>query len=72
MILPINGIRKNNMLSVIATLPSATTTLNEAGAWSSVIVEDLWPFAMLAVGVFLGFGILMFIINAVKGGFSGK
>jgi len=57
------------MLGILFTLPDASTTLASVGAYSSPIMTDLLPIAILGIGVFLGFFIVQFLIGAVAGAF---
>lgn len=51
----------------LATLPSASSTLAQIGAYSSPLFDDLLPFAILAIGFFVGIFIIRFIIQAITG-----
>lgn len=54
------------LTGVLATLPSATTTLAGIGEWSSPIFAELWPFGLMAMGVFLGFFIIRYVIGLFR------
>lgn len=54
------------MLSVLATLPSASTTLTDAGAWSSYLFSDLWAFLAFAAGLSLFAGLAGFFLAGVS------
>jgi len=54
------------LVGVLATLPSATSTLAQVGAWSSPIFDELWPFGVFAIGVFLGFFLIKYIIGLFR------
>lgn len=47
---------------VLATLPSGTQALASVGEYSSPLFTDLLPFAFFGGGIFLGLGLIAFII----------
>lgn len=54
----------------LATLPSSTTFLASVGEWSGSIFSDLLPFAIYAIGIILGVGLIAFIIFIIFKGLS--
>lgn len=54
------------LLISLATLPSASEFFASTSEWSSPMFTDLLPFAMLAIGLFLGIALIYFIINALR------
>lgn len=43
--------------------PAVTTTLADIGAWASPIFDDFFPWAKLAIGVIIGFGVIAWIVR---------
>lgn len=43
--------------------PAVTTTLYEIGLWAVPIFNDFFPWAKLAVGILIGFGVVAWIIR---------
>jgi len=58
------------MLTII-TAPSATTTFSGISEWASPLFNDLWPFANIIIGVFVGIFIIGWLIRAISGAFHG-
>lgn len=51
--------------SVLYDLPTGTTTLNEIGAYSLPLVDELLPLAWLLVGVVVGAIVISMLINGI-------
>lgn len=58
------------MYGILFTLPAASTTLADVGAYSEPIASDLMPIVFLGLGVFLGLFIIAWMISAVASALS--
>lgn len=47
------------------TLPDASSTLNQIGAYSSPVFTDILPLVLLIVGVLLAFVVVKLLISAL-------
>lgn len=54
------------LFGTLFTIPDATTTLSDVGAWSGPLFTDLWPLVMMIGGIALALGIAFSIIRAIK------
>jgi len=51
------------MLGVLFTVPDATTSLASISEWSSPLFTEFWPYAMIAIGIFLGIWGVKFVVS---------
>jgi hypothetical protein len=56
--------------STLIDLPSASTTIAAAGAWSSPIFDNFFPIAIVEVGIFVGVAVVVFLIGSMSGAFG--
>jgi len=50
------------MLSYL-TLPTASSTFEGMAPWFNTIIDEFWPWALIAIGVSLAFGGIAWIIG---------
>jgi hypothetical protein len=54
------------LTTTFATLPSPAAMISGISDWSGPMFDALWPFALIAIGIFLGVFLVWFLINIFK------
>lgn len=55
-----------SLYGTLFTMPSASTTLNQMGDWSSTLFTEFWPL----ITVILGVGVAFLVIKLIVGLFN--
>jgi len=54
------------MYGVLFDMPDATSTFSSIGEWSKPIFNEFWPYALVVVGISLGFYVISWIVSHFK------